>query len=274
MLESSRRKSAQEEAQDALKEDNDLTQSNDDESTSESSKEEVLQEDQVEISKEEIQHAIALASAAASNKFGWNSNNKSSSKGNPLSEIIHGYVAPMSLDSSSLDKYRSKKRIIAEATESEKDDVVISRNPPESFKQTKLNPVDNAKSKTNAGSGWFNFEATPYTDEIKADIAVIRNRTYLNPKKFYKSSDFGKKGSTSKMVQLGTVIEGSMESVYSNRLSKKQRKSTFVEEVMGETFSNRDDYVKKKFGNMQREKTAQRNRRVQFGKGAFRRKGR
>lgn len=56
------------------------------------------------------------------------------------------------------------------------------------------------------------------------------------------------------MVQLGTVIEGSMESVATNRLSKKQQKSTFLEEVMGDVFGSKDDYVKKKFTSMQKEK--------------------
>ena len=77
-------------------------------------------------------------------------------------------------------------------------------------------------------------------------------------------------------MQLGTVIEGSMESIFSNRLSKKQRKSNVMDEVMAEVFDSKDDYVKKKFTKMQREKsTAGRGRggRSQNGKGHFRSKG-
>ena len=44
-----------------------------------------------------------------------------------------------------------------------------------------------------------------------------------------------------------------MESICSNRVTKKERKSTVLEEVMEEVFATKDDYVKKKFGKMQRE---------------------
>ena len=44
-----------------------------------------------------------------------------------------------------------------------------------------------------------------------------------------------------------------MESIYTDRLTKKERKSTVLEEVMGEVFATKDDYVKKKVGKMQRE---------------------
>eukprot|EP00979_Chaetoceros_neogracilis_P014964 scaffold5196_cov226-Chaetoceros_neogracile.AAC.1 len=136
-----------------------------------------------------------------------------------------------------------------------------------------LKTMSKSNTLSEAIPGWFNFEATSNSQSLQADIAVIRNRNYLDPKKFYKSSDFSKKGS--KMVQLGTVIEGSMESVFSNRLAKKQRKSNVMEEVMGEVFGSKDAYVKKKFTNMQREKSAagQSQRKFQKGKGAFRKKG-
>jgi len=57
------------------------------------------------------------------------------------------------------------------------------------------------------------------------------------------------------VVQLGTVVEGAMESIYTNRLTKKQRKGTVMEEVMGEVFETKHDYVKKTFGKLQRKKT-------------------
>ena len=141
-------------------------------------------------------------------------------------------------------------------------------------KKTRPDATVIERNKTNAGSGWFNFEATPYTKDIEADIAVIRNRTYLDPKKFYKSSDFGKKGPASKMVQLGTVIEGSMESVFSNRLTKKQRRANVAEEIMGEVYGSRDDYVKKKYSKMQKEKIhlGKKRKAIQTGKSHYRKK--
>jgi hypothetical protein len=86
--------------------------STDDESEQEDKNDET-KEGEAEISEEQIQHAIALASAAASKKFGWDkitNQQSSSSNSNPLSEIIPGYVAPLSLDSSSLDKYKTSSQ--------------------------------------------------------------------------------------------------------------------------------------------------------------------
>ena len=195
-----------------------------------------------------------------------NSNKKKRNMKNALSDLIPGYVAPMSLDSSSLDIY--KKRISSNTGNNNP----IARVPTtgytdttsKNFKMAKPDPSIRARKETNAGSGWFGFQATPNSASLQADIAIIRNRNYLDPKKFYKSSDFGKKGEK-RMVQLGTVIEGSMESIYSNRLSKKQRKNNVLEEVMGEVFHSKDDYVKKKYTKMQREKsqtTGKRNKNM------------
>lgn len=218
-------------------------------------------ESDIHISSEEIGNAVALATAAISTKFGWKADGKTNTKkiaiSNPLSDLIPGYIAPMSLESSSLDQFKSNL----------KDDVNRYKEPPTASKMLISNKptimsktlkrsnksIHIASDKTNAGSGWFNFQATSNSAGLQADIAVIRNRNYLDPKKFYKSSDFSKKGS--QLVQLGTVIEGSMESVYSNRLTKKQRKETVMDEVMADVFGSKNDYVKKKFGNIQREKS-------------------
>jgi hypothetical protein len=218
-------------------------------------------ESDIHISSEEIRHAVALATAAISTKFGWaadgKTNTKKSARSNPLSDLIPGYIAPMSLESSSLDQFKSNQedKINRYKEPPNAPKILISNKPTIMSKALKRSnkSIHVASDKTNAGSGWFNFQATPNSAALQADIAVIRNRNYLDPKKFYKSSDFSKKGS--QLVQLGTVIEGSMESVYSNRLTKKQRKETVMDEVMADVFGSKKDYVKKKFGNIQREKS-------------------
>ena len=209
-------------------------------------------EEKVNMSASDIQNAIALAAEAASKTFGWkkhqntNSSPKTTQKHeNPLSELIPGYIAPMALDSSGLDVYKKKKIGTMKYNPAT---VVASSGG--SFKKGKHISL---KSDTNAGNGWFGMESSNNSEEIQNDIAIIRNRNYLDPKKFYKSSDFSK-GKSNKVVQLGTVIEGAMESIYSNRLTKKQRKSTLLEEVMEDVYS-KDGYVKKKFTNMQRERS-------------------
>jgi Fcf2 pre-rRNA processing. len=226
----------------------------------------------------DIMNIIALAKESTNAPSA--SKMKLSSNANPLSEVISGYVAPLSLDSSSLDPYKnSRQKLESEIISASKEKSVIIPNIPtfasKNFKVRKPNPADIESSKSNAGSRWFNFQATPNSASLQADIAVIRNRNYLDPKKFYKSSDFNKKGSH--LVQLGTVVEGSMESVYSNRLTKKQRRSNVMEEVMSEVFQSKNDYVKKTYTKLQRERTASgiaaRGRKVIKGKGAFRKKG-
>lgn len=215
----------------------------------------------IHISSKEIKDAVALATASITKKFGWKDGGKTNTKtkllSNPLSDLIPGYIAPMSLNSSSLDQFKSKKNDqIGSYTAPSNDQKMMVSNKSEFISKNlkRTNKSNHTVSdKTNAGSGWFNFQATPNSSLLQADIAVIRNRNYLDPKKFYKSSDFDKKGS--QLVQLGTVVEGSMESVYSNRLTKKQRKETLMDEVMADVFSSKNDYVTKKFGTIQREKS-------------------
>ena len=201
-------------------------------------------------------------------------NYETNRKKNALSDLIPGYTAPLSLDSSSLDKYKQKRinnyennQLKQAATESKIGSIQTkpigfqSKN----FKMGKKDPFLQAKQESNAGSGWFGFEADPNTSHLQADIAIIRNRNYIDPKKFYKKNDMGKKGER-RLVQVGTVIEGAMESIYSNRLTKKQRKNNLLEEVMGETFQSKNDYVKRKYTNMQREKIKQSSRNKKRGK--------
>ena len=103
---------------------------------------------------------------------------------------------------------------------------------------------------------------TPMSDQLKSDLAIIRNRNYLDPKKFYKSADSFK----GKVLQVGTVIEGSSE-FYSSRLTNKERKQNLTEEIMSDaTVAN---YAKRKYYDMQSEK--QRQRGSKKGKGRKRR---
>jgi hypothetical protein len=89
------------------------------------------------------------------------------------------------------------------------------------------------------------------TDALKSDLALIRNRNYLDPKKFYKSSD----SFDNKILQLGTVIEGSHE-YYTSRLTKRERRGNFTEEIMAD--EGVAGYAKRKFGEVQMEKERRR----------------
>lgn len=252
----------------------------------------------------EIKHAIALAAEAASKAFGWDneeSQQSSSTKpteGNELTHLIPGYTAPLRLEAKSLKGITgnslSELRSRAGQSESSKNDPSVSalkrkveefdpavaakkvKTPSSiaiqkesgrsggipttfssSFRKTAKKQRDNS-----AGHGWFGMRPTPMSDQLKSDLAIIRNRNYLDPKKFYKSADSFK----GKVLQVGTVIEGSSE-FYSSRLTNKERKQNLTEEIMSDaTVAN---YAKRKYYDMQSEK--QRQRGSKKGKGRKRR---
>lgn len=41
-----------------------------------------------------------------------------------------------------------------------------------------------------AGKNWFNMKAPEVTDEMKNDLEVLKMRSALDPKHFYKKNDF------------------------------------------------------------------------------------
>ncbi|KAI4486404.1 hypothetical protein M0804_005774 [Polistes exclamans] len=80
------------------------------------------------------------------------------------------------------------------------------------------------------GKEWYNLPATELTDEIKHDLEVIQMRSVLDPKHFYKKNDLKV---LPKYFQIGKVIDSPID-YYSDRLTKKERKNTIVEELMAD----------------------------------------
>ena len=194
-------------------------------------------------------------------------------KKNALTHLVPGYTARMKLDSSSLDKYRcgikelgrraerndaSTKDFVLEATAEKANNTsrttkegLLLRPKSSSYAAAYSNfkrGVKRAPDDT-AGKGWFGMKPSAMTDDLKTDLAIIRNRTYLDPKRFYKSTD-----KHHKIVQVGTVIEGASE-FYSSRLTKKERRANLTEELMADKKTS--DYAKNKFKKMAREKAYQ-----------------
>ncbi|KAI9908913.1 hypothetical protein PsorP6_014533 [Peronosclerospora sorghi] len=88
-----------------------------------------------------------------------------------------------------------------------------------------------AQQKQSAGRRWFNFESEVMTPDARQDFALLQMRNYLDPKKFYKSSDHSR--ALPKYFQRGVVLEAPHE-FHSARLSKKQRRKTFTDEIMAD----------------------------------------
>ncbi|KAI0217864.1 dTDP-fucopyranose mutase, partial [Massospora cicadina] len=97
---------------------------------------------------------------------------------------------------------------------------------------------------SNAGDKWFNLPAPVMTPELKRDLELLSLRNVLDRKRFYKKSD----RLTSKFLQVGTIIEDKSE-FYSARLSKKERQSTMVGEVLNDTEAQ--EYFKSRFDQIQ-----------------------
>mmetsp|Transcript_30771 Transcript_30771/g.46668 ORF Transcript_30771/g.46668 Transcript_30771/m.46668 type:complete len:275 (+) Transcript_30771:287-1111(+) len=168
--------------------------------------------------------------------------------GNGLTEIIPGYTAPLQLSTGtsrlpSLAELRRKaqlsdastRKFSRQLTSTSKSAKVTGFLPSSYVSSYTQAPKHDAKK--SAMKGWFDMESVKMTDEVKADLAVIRNRTYLDPKRFYKKADkFGQH------IQIGTVVDSSS----GDRYTKKERQQTLLDEVMvNETEAM--DYTKRKY---------------------------
>jgi hypothetical protein len=217
--------------------------------------------------KHKINEEVRVRLTKAPTRLKQSNSNQKKTK-NELTNLIPGYTAEMRLNTPSLDRFRSSGGIRdlqkrAERTDASTKGFVVesSRKHTDAMQKTSTGLLPTSYQAAyssfkkgskrvkdeSAGSGWFNMQPTRMTEELKTDLAVIRNRTYLDPKKFYKSSD-----KSHKIVQLGTVIEGAAE-YYSSRLTKKQRRSNITEEILADPSTA--DYATNKFKQMSRERT-------------------
>jgi hypothetical protein len=234
---------------------------------------------------EAVISAINTAAAAISKKFPDGAAAKK--KGNELTFLIPGYTAPMSLSAGAsqplyIDYTKvsaTKKAKLDAATPaasfdySRFDDAGVT-NPASAHQQALTEPTSEAAShimkntikhkptgvSSSAGDKWFGFESqldgsregasavqrTADAEALKKDLQVIRMRNYIDPKKFYKSSD-----KPSNFAQLGTVISHGSE-YFSGRLTKAERRTTLLDEVMSDRGTR--DYASRKFKEVQKKK--------------------
>ncbi|CAB9512997.1 Deoxynucleotidyltransferase terminal-interacting protein 2 [Seminavis robusta] len=199
---------------------------------------------------------------------------------NELTSFIPGYTAKLQLDSSSLDSQRPgldalrKRALVTDKTTAgfvkgtlanqKRTEAVVATQQHKTtmtWSSTKDGKVVKSSFKlgtkrdapNHAGDQWFGMVPTPMTEDVKRDLKVIRYRNYLDPKRFYKSAD-----TTSKFVQVGTVVEGTAE-FYSSRLTKKERRANLTEELMADHATA--DYTKRKHTSMQQAKGQQSRKR-------------
>lgn len=98
---------------------------------------------------------------------------------------------------------------------------------------------------------WYDLPKTDLTPELKRDLQLLHMRNVLDPHRHYRKE--GGKLKAPEYSQVGTITEGPTE-YYSARIQNKDRKRTFVEEVLaGEQETKR---FKRKYGEVQNKKTS------------------
>ncbi|XP_041474283.1 deoxynucleotidyltransferase terminal-interacting protein 2-like [Lytechinus variegatus] len=95
------------------------------------------------------------------------------------------------------------------------------------------------------GDGWFDMKAPEMTEELRNDLKIIKMRSILDPKRFYKGNDMP---AIPKFVQVGTVVDSPVD-FYHSRVPKKQRKQTLVDELLADSDTRR--YNKRKYIELQ-----------------------
>lgn len=90
------------------------------------------------------------------------------------------------------------------------------------------------------------------TPELKRDLQLLRMRSVLDPKRHYKK-DNNRKSDVPEFSQLGTIIEGPTE-FFTARLTNRERKRTFVEDVLAS--EKKSQRFKSKYNEIQLAKTS------------------
>ncbi|KAL2650487.1 hypothetical protein R1flu_018615 [Riccia fluitans] len=112
----------------------------------------------------------------------------------------------------------------------------------------KQNKLRKKTVKDTAGSKWFDMPAVTVTPELKREVELLKMRSVLDPKRHYKAND--SKG-IPKYFQIGTVVSGAAD-FYSGRLTKKERKMSFADELLND--ASLKAYTKRKYGEIQEKK--------------------
>ena len=105
-------------------------------------------------------------------------------------------------------------------------------------KMKKLKKLEREKNK---GKDWFNMPALEMTEERKKDLELLQMRHVLDPKRFYKKNSTD---ALPKYFQIGTIVDNAAD-FYTDRVAKKNRKQTMVDELLADAEFKK--YQKRKY---------------------------
>merc|ERR1712062_216430 len=105
----------------------------------------------------------------------------------------------------------------------------------------KLKKLKKAEREKTKGADWYNMSAPELTEERKNDLELLQMRNVLDPKRFYKKNN---SENLPKYFQIGTVVDNASD-FYTDRVSKKDRKQTMVDELLADAEFQK--YQKRKY---------------------------
>lgn len=120
--------------------------------------------------------------------------------------------------------------------------------PPVEISDKNLRKQRKAEREQSKGKKWYGLPATEMTEEIKHDLEVLQMRSVIDPKHFYKKNDLKV---LPKYFQIGKVMDSPID-FHSDRLTKKERKKTLVDELLADAEFSR--YNKRKYNEIITEK--------------------
>lgn len=98
-------------------------------------------------------------------------------------------------------------------------------------KLRKLKKIEESKQLKN----WYGLPSTEMTEEIKNELEVLKMRSVLDPKRFYKKNDLSV---LPKYFQIGKVVSSPLD-YYNERGMKKEKKKTLVDQLLAEAEFNK-----------------------------------
>ncbi|MBN3293697.1 TDIF2 protein, partial [Polypterus senegalus] len=158
------------------------------------------------------------------------------------------------------EKRRKTPSVVQKTKEPKKKDELLQKSvitpdfekkhvvPPYKESIRKLKQKRREERAKTTGDSWFNMKAPELTEDLKNDLRVLKMRSAVDPKRFYKKND---RDGFPKYFQVGTVVDNPID-FYHARIPKKQRKRTLVDELLAD--ADFRSYNKKKFKEIMAEK--------------------
>ncbi|XP_072935256.1 deoxynucleotidyltransferase terminal-interacting protein 2 [Epargyreus clarus] len=115
------------------------------------------------------------------------------------------------------------------------------RLPRYNVSEKRLKAMRKKERQKTKGPGWFDMKAPEVTEELKNDLNILKMRSALDPKHFYKKNDMEV---LPKYFQVGTIMDSALDHV-NERLTRKERKRTMVDELLADAEFQK--YNKKKY---------------------------